>query len=137
MYLVLLFGGDSLPERLTLSRFNTMWCRLNMIGGLRYPPVYTCSGGCDDRGAPHFFSEVPQFGSLRYVLTQTLIWRKIKPLPDEKSHGLGTQHNEKHAKQNGLLFIYFPTILGSGDRPVIQKPLLPKKGIPLHRVAMS
>ena len=29
-----------------------------------------------------------QFGSLRHVLTQKLIWRKPKLLPDEKCHGL-------------------------------------------------
>ena len=41
------------------------------------------------------------------ILTQKLIGRKLKLLPDETSHGLGV-HDENHAKRNGV----FTTVLG-------------------------
>ena len=48
----------------------------------------------------HFFSEVPQFGSSRKTcLDPKTDLEKKNPLPDEKSHGLGTQR-ENHAKTN-------------------------------------
>ena len=45
-----------------------------------------------------FFSGgVPQFRGLRPL--PRMIWRKVKLLPCEKSHGLGTQHENHHAKE--------------------------------------
>ena len=53
-------------------------------------------------------------------LDQNMDWRKMCLVPDEISHGLGTQR-ENHAKEGpiiyffsdkDLLFIFFPTILG-------------------------
>ena len=64
--------------------------------------------------------DVHQFFFLRFLnleaqdLSQKLIWvrRKMKLLLSyEKSHGLGTQR-ESCKKTNGLIFFFFPTILG-------------------------
>ena len=47
----------------------------------------------------HFFSNTtPQFWDLKTSLRQKLIWRKIKLLSGEKSHGLGTQRESSEKK---------------------------------------
>ena len=47
-------------------------------------------------------------------LTQKLIWRKTKLLPDEKSRGLGTytRIRQTNKKKMAYYFFFFPTILG-------------------------
>ena len=48
----------------------------------------------------HFFSNTtPQFWELKTSLRQELIWRKIKLLSSEKSHGLGTQRESSEKKK--------------------------------------
>ena len=53
----------------------------------------------------HFFSEVPDLRSLT-LLSQKLIWRKLKRLPEEKSHSLGVQRESCKP-----IPCVFPTIL--------------------------
>ena len=45
----------------------------------------------------HFFSEV--LPNLERLLPR-LIWRKVELLPDEKSHGLGTQRESSQKKKS-------------------------------------
>ena len=73
---------------------------------------------CYDRGTPLFFLILPlNFGA--YDLSQKLIWSVIKLLPDEKSHGLGTQHENRTRKR--------PISNDFGLRsPVIQKKNQPE-----------
>ena len=58
--------------------------------------------------AHHFFSEASLILGA-YDLSQKLIWRKPKLLPDGNFYGRVTQ--QESCKTNGLLFIYFPIIV--------------------------
>ena len=68
--------------------------RLPLVLQWRYPHIRRYpdkNDACYGRGAPVFFSNTtPQFRSLR-PLPKKLIWKKMKMLLDEKSHGPGTQ----------------------------------------------
>ena len=50
---------------------------------------------CYDRDAPRFFSEVPQFGTLRHLPRTELENQKKNCQTDEKFHGLGTQREPR------------------------------------------
>ena len=69
--------------------------------------VHNEEDGCKDRGASLFFSEVPQLGSLRHVLTQkTDLEKKKKMLPGKKSHGLCIHHEKIMQKQMASFFLF-------------------------------
>ena len=53
---------------------------------------------CSTIKVHRLFSEVPQFGRLR-PLSQQLVWRKLKLVPDEKSHNMAWGQNENQAKK--------------------------------------
>ena len=66
----------------------------------------------------HFFVGAPKYGSLR-SLPNTDLEKKSKPLPDEKSYGLGIQRDSCKKKMSFYDSFGFRS-------PVIQKPFQTK-----------
>ena len=80
--------------------------------------------------APFFFSEGPQFGSLRPLLKNNRFYggktkNRHVHIPDEKSHGLGTQR-ESCKKKCSIIYFFSDDFFGLRS-PLVQKPFSSKQ----------